>query len=374
MEHMFTRVQLHTMLLAAYLSIMLTACDHSTTIPTASPESNNGSSPPQVQIGKLEQTQISEPIYSTGTVVAHKTTSIVPLVGGLIEEIFVKVGDRVEQGDPLLRLRQREFELSVVRLTHARDLAQAELEDAQRDLDNAIKLSKREAFSQEQLDDRRTRVSVSMSQLGIAETNLSAAQQDLEDSFVKAPFRGVITKRFVDEGSFVPSVMRSESPVLQIQKIDIVVVVLFVPEIHLASISPGMRGVVHIPSLDQTFESSVVLINDSHDLKTRTIEVRIGIANPDYLIKPGLFVEVELYPEPHYAQILPPESIIGIGQDTHVLVMEDGKAKRVDLTVKELSDGRLELLSELDPGANIIADKQRHTLEPGYPVTVDTPP
>jgi multidrug efflux pump subunit AcrA (membrane-fusion protein) len=168
--------------------------------------------------------------------------------------------------------------------------------------------------------------------------------------------------------------MRSESPVLQIQKIDIVVVVLFVPEIHLASISPGMRGVVHIPSLDQTFESSVVLINDSHDLKTRTIEVRIGIANPDYLIKPGLFVEVELYPEPHYAQILPPESIIGIGQDTHVLVMEDGKVKRVDLTVKGLSDGRLELLSELDPGANIIADKQRHTLEPGYPVTVDTPP
>ena len=361
----------HKFLLAGCLLSVLAACDHSTTKPAAGPESNDTARLPQIQIGRPEQVHISEPILATGSVFAHKTTNIVPLVGGLIEEIRVNVGDRVDQGAPLIRLRQAEFDLSVKRLAYARDLAKSELEDALRNWDNANRLREREVISQETLDALETRVAVSTSKLGMAEVNLSLAQQELTDSIVKAPFRGVITKRFVDEGAFVPSVMRSESPVVQLQKIDIVIVQIFVPETYLTSVSPGMRAIVHIPSLGQTFESRVALINDNHELNTRNIELRIGIANPDYVIKPGLFAVVKLYPEAREIRILPPESLLGAGQDRHVLTVEDGKVQRMNVAVKALTDGSLELLSELDPDTNIIVGTQRHTLEPGNPVTVD---
>ena len=68
--------------------------------PAAGPESNDTARLPQIQIGRPEQVHISEPILATGSVFAHKTTNIVPLVGGLIEEIRVNVGDRVDQGAP----------------------------------------------------------------------------------------------------------------------------------------------------------------------------------------------------------------------------------------------------------------------------------
>ena len=289
--------------------------------------------PVTVDAGTLTRIDVAEPIFATGSVFAHKTTNIVPKVGGLIEEIYVAVGDKVEQGDPLVRLRQDDFELNVERLTHARNLARAELEDAERDLNSAVHLSRKEVFSKEQLEDRQTRVSVSKSKLGIAEADLSQTLNELRDSIVHAPYRGVITQRFVDEGAFVPSVMRSERPVLQIQKIDIVVILLAIPERHLSKIEVGMPGTVHIPSLDTTYDSEVVLINDRLDLKTRTMDVRLGIRNPEYIIKPGLFTEVELITQARTALILPSESVLGTAEDRFVYVIENGKAIRKSVRV-----------------------------------------
>ncbi len=325
-----------------------------------------------VETASLTRVDLAESIVVTGSVLASKTTNLVPTVGGLIEEIYVKVGDKVEQGDPLLQLRQSDFELNVERLTHARDLARAELEDAERDLDSAVHLSRKEVFSKEQLEDRQTRVSVSKSKLGIAEADLAKMLKELEDSIVRAPYRGVITKRFVDEGAFVPTVMRSERPVLQIQKIDIVVILLSIPERHLSKIKVGMPGQVHIPSLSTTYDSEVVLINDRLDLKTRTIDVRLGLRNPDYTIKPGLFAKVELTPQSRAALILPSESVLGTTEDHFVYVIENGKAIRKPVQVSELQDGRLELVSGLDRSATIIVGQSRHQLQGDIPVEVES--
>ena len=60
------------------------------------------------------------------------------MVGGLIEEIYVNVGSRVEEGQPLLRMRQKDFEINVLRLSEAKRLAEAEYRDAERDLEHAI--------------------------------------------------------------------------------------------------------------------------------------------------------------------------------------------------------------------------------------------
>ncbi len=312
--------------------------------------------------------QLIEPIFSTGTVVAQKSTDLVPMVGGLIEEIYVAVGDRVEQGQPLLRMRKKDFQIEVDRLMQGTMLAEAELQDAERDLANAITLNNKDVYSTEQLDDRRTRVDVTAAKLGIAQALLLEAEKKLDDSVMRAPYRGVITRRNVDEGAYVPSVMRSGNPLLQIQKIDVMVALLFIPEAHLRSIKLGTLGQINIPSLDQTYDSEIHLINDRLQLKTRTIELRLLIANEDYLIKPGLFIEVKLMPKARTAIIIPADAVKGLGSDRYLYIVKEGAAAHRQVKVRELEDGRLELISGIDPEDRIIIGPDRYIVRDKMPV------
>ncbi|MEP4147059.1 MAG: efflux RND transporter periplasmic adaptor subunit [Halioglobus sp.] len=368
----FVTTTLFTILLA---TSMLAGCDGELSSHESKAETTpDTSSPVNVTTAMPEYTSLSEPIFVTGTVLARRTTSITPMVGGLIEEIFVNVGSRVEKGQPLLRMRQKDFEIKVSRVSEARRLAEAEHKDAKRDLDNAIALEKKKALSAELLDDRRTRVEVTEAKLGIADANLAETQKELEDSITRAPYRGVITKRHVDEGAYVPSIMRSERPVLQIQQIDVMVAVVLVPESHLNAIEIGTPGKVRIPSMNQTFESKVALINDRIDHKTRTIDVRLGIPNEDYAIKPGLFIEVELKPTPRQALVLPPEATTGSGSSRRVLLVEDGVVSQREVQVRELRDGRIEVIGGITAEAVLIVGPSMRSVSPGSKVIIEERP
>lgn len=331
-------------------------------------EAPDSSSPVTVTTATPEYLSLSEPIFVTGTIHARRTTNITPMVGGLIEEVFVDVGSRVEKGQPLLRMRQKDFEVKVSRVFEARLLAQAEHEDAERDLDNAIALERSKALSAELLDDRRTRVEVTKAKLGIADANLTEMQKEMDDSIARAPYRGVITHRYVDEGAYVPALMRSERPVLQIQEIDVMVAVVLVPETHLNAIELGTPGNVHIPSMHETYESEVLLINDRIDHKTRTIEVRLGIPNTDYAIKPGLFIEVELAPRARQALVLPSVATTGSGSRRRVLVVESGVVRQREVQVRELGDGQLELVNGIGADAVLVVGKSMRNVSDGSTV------
>lgn len=361
-------IQTVSVVLAAAI---LLSCNSEPKSEKTSPETvPQSSSPIEVTIATPEIVELSEPIFITGTILARRTTNITPLVGGLIEEIFVNVGARVNEGEPLFRMRQKDFEVRVSGLSEARRLAQAEYEDAERDLKNALALKEKQAVSAELLDDRLTQVEISSAKLGIANANLAEGQKDMDDSVTRAPYRGVITQRNMDEGSYIPSIMRSDISVLQIQEIGVMVALVLVPEAHLNTIKLGTPGKVHIPSMNKIYESEVALINDRIDSKTRTIDVRLGIPNTDYSIKPGLFIEVELMPPPRKALVLPPETTTGSGDRRRVLIVKNSVVSQGEVEVRELADGRLEVVQGISPNTVLIVGPSRHSLSPGSRVTI----
>ncbi len=327
----------------------------------------------RVEVLQPKQSEIVEPIFVTGTVLAVKTTDIVPLVGGMVEEIMVRVGDRVKKGQALLRMRQRDFEIKVERLRQAVRLAAAEQRNARVDLENATALVKKGGLSQEQLDDRRTRYESTTAQRGIAQADLAEAELALTDATTRAPYDGVITQRNVDEGAFVSSFMRTSEPVMQIQKIDIMVAVIFVPEVHLGSIKLGTPGKITIPGLNKSYKSEVALINDRLDLQTRSIDVRLGIQNADYAIKPGLFIEVELYPDARGALTLPKDTVRGLGGDRYVFVVENGRAKRRSVDIRELENGQVEILSGIEESDMVIQGSSLNLIQDNARVTYGAP-
>jgi len=322
-----------------------------------------------VSLTLARNSEVFEPIFATGTIRADKTTDISPIVSGLVESVFVNVGDRVEQGQELFKLRQIEIQLKVNQLTHALTLAKAELNNSRKDVNTNRGLRKRGAVSQEILDNTLTRHEIVNAKLGIAESQLAEAKQVLTDTISRAPYSGVITSRDINEGSYIRNMPGASRTALQIQKIDRVEALVSIPEKFLSRIRLGTPAKIFVDGLNRSFDSQIDIINDRVDHLSRSIEIRLGIANPDYEIKPGLFVRVELYPPGRTAMVLPRHAIKG-GATPFVFVNNHGFADKVSVAINELESEKVEVLKGLPVGAQVITGSNLAKITSGASIQV----
>ncbi|HAC59523.1 efflux RND transporter periplasmic adaptor subunit [Parvibaculum sp.] len=322
--------------------------------------------------------ELMEPVTGTGTIAAHKTTVLGPRVDGIIEEIMVRVGDRVTKDQPLFRTRDTEWKLRVAELENQVKLATAEAANMQKAFARAAELHGKGFVSNGKLDDARAARDAADAKLGIARAQHSAAQQALDDCVVTAPFDGVITRRDVDEGKFMATRMGSMGPsqggVLEIMKIDIVAAIVNVPEIHLSKFKVGTKGRIFLDGIDKSYDSYVAIINDRIDPVTRAVEVRLPIANEDYSVKPGLFARAEIYPDPRVALVMPRAALMGTEAQRHVFVNENGSAKRVPVTMRQIDATRVEVLSGLEEGDKVLFGPNAPLLLEGSPLKIESDP
>jgi RND family efflux transporter MFP subunit len=325
--------------------------------------------PPAVQarIVRAELQEISEPIIGTGTLEADKQVDIGPRVDGIIQEIFVQVGDRVEAGAKLFRTRDVEYRIRVEEAEYALRLASAEAGKTRNELARAEQLFRSDVVSIEQIEAMRTADDAARARRGQAETALARARQELADTLVVAPYPGSITRRFADEGLMLRTMLSSGSAVVQLMKLDVVVAVARVPEVHLRRIRPGTPARLQVEGLDGVFESEVAIVSDRVDPGSRSIEVRVPIRNPDLALKPGQFAKLELVPDPQRVLVIERGAVHGHASNRYVLVPRDGRAMRRDVAVRDLDAQRLEILSGLEPGGEVLVAPAGAQLEAGAP-------
>ncbi len=324
----------------------------------------------------VEQVSIEQPIVGTGTMAPLQSTDLGPRVDGIIEEIFVRVGQRVSKDDPLFRTRDTELKLKVTELENELKLASATAKEASRDYNRITKLNKRGNASAGALDKSRAAHESAQARLGIAEAKLGQIKQSLEDALVTAPFDGVITARNVHEGTFMATRMggggmMGPSGVVQIMEIHIVAAIVDVPEVHLSKFGVGTRAKVIIDGLNDEFESEVHRINDYIDPIKRTIEVRIGIANDDYRIKPGSFARALIYPPAQEVLTLPRGAVLGFEDQRYVFVEVDGVAKRRPVRTAQLDAERVIVIDGLAQGEEVLSGPGLRTLVEDDPVVLE---
>ena len=356
-----------TSILAALLALLV-ACGQTDAgdVPT--------SQEPALDVWAVEVTQeaIAQPIIGTGSIAAHKTSNIGPRVDGIIEEILVRVGDRVESGAPLFRSRDTDYRILVKEAQHSLRLARAEARKATRDRKRIEKLSSEGVASSEQLDTVRTDDEIAAARLGAAQTALERAEQNLADTVVVAPYPGVITARLVDEGVMMRTMLSGNSHVVQLMKTDIVAAIVQVPALHLANIRLGTPATLHIDGLPDPYEGEVLILNDRVDRKSRAFEVRIPIENNDFAVKPGLFVRAELRPEPRKALVVERRAVLGTNGSRHVFLSENSVATKRAVEVRDLDAARLEVVSGLTAGDQVLAGPSLPRLVEGTPIVIRT--
>lgn len=315
-------------------------------------------SPPStgVTVTRVIEVEHVEPIMATGTIAAKQSSNIGPLVEGVVEEIFVRVGDRVQKGDKLFRMRDVDYKRLVREAEASLDVAKAKYAQARRSFDRTKRLAEQGHISESGLDIARTELDVSRAGVNQAAAILETAQQQLRDTVVTAPFDGTVTARYIDEGVFMTnrSMGGGQSSVLELQEAHIVAGIMRAPESALPRLRLGQKAHLFIPGYDTPFESTVFIINDKIDSESRTVEFRLPVMNPDYSIKSGQFARAVVFPDPMKILVLPREAVRGSLASAYVIQIVDGKAHRKSVSVEQLDATRVRVSEGLEAGDIVV--------------------
>ncbi len=164
------------------------------------------------------------------------------------------------------------------------------------------------------------------------------------------------------------------SGVVQLMDLSIVGAIVTAPEPELKRLRVGQRAVVTVDATAQTYETQLHVINDKIDWQTRSVELRLAIANPGYEIKPGSFVRAEIFPDPREAMTLERRAVLGPEGGRYVYVARDGKAARMPVKTRDLDATRVEIVEGLAEADQVLAGPALARIYDGAAVTIVVAP
>ena len=229
-----------------------------------------------VRVIKVQTYTIERTLQFTGTIQPWKKTNLGAQVPGTIRKIFVEPGDRVKKDDLLVQMDDAQLTQSRVRY----ELAKLDYERMKPLLDEG---------------------SISPSQLDKIKGNYEAAKAGyeliLENTRIRAPFSGVISSKWMDEGevfTLMPGPAGSPT-ILTLMQTDRVKILITISESELPQIKNGLKAQVKVDILpDKIFYGTISRIDPAVDPITRTFQAEIKLDNKSGELYPGMFARVQV--------------------------------------------------------------------------------
>ncbi len=329
-----------------------------------------------VTTAKVERAEISTPIIATGNIAPVRMTDIGPSVDGIIAEVMVKVGDVVKKNQVLFRTRDVDVKLQIRELEQQVALARAQNTNTRLEVERQSALKSGGWVSQSRMDTTRTNAAVTAAQLGVWEARLASARQQLSDTIVRAPYDGVITRKDVYEGRYMATrfgggMGGGASGVVQIMDIADVAPIVNLPETYLSQIELGLSAKIHVDGIEKPFDARILVVNHRVDDRTRSVEVRFAIENKDLKIKPGLFCRAEIMPPARKVLVVERKAILGSEGARFAYVAQDGRARKITLSTRDLDGLLVEVTSNVPEGTMLLSGPRLSQLADGMAVRVE---
>ena len=297
-------------------------------------------------------------LAAVGSLRAVNGVQIANEVPGVVEEVLFESGQKVEQGQLLVRLDAATDEAALNTLRADAQLAASEFR-------RISELLTKRAVSQAEFDAAKAHM-----ESAAARVTEQAAQ--LEKKSLRSPFTGIVGLRQVDLGEYLPA----GSPVVEINMLDPIYVEYTVSEKELAKIAVDHTVEMTVAAVpEQVFTGVVSAINTSVNPETRTVRVRATIANPDHTLKPGMFASVRTLSPNDRELVTVPQTAISYntyGNFVYVLAKNDQGGlvtERRSVVTGEIRDGAVEIIDGLNNGEQLVKTGLLR-LRAGQPVAV----
>jgi len=262
---------------------------------------------------------------------ASESVSIRSRVGGYLDKIAFKDGQIVQQGDLLFEIDERPFITTLNEASAQLTVAKSTLVYAQAQFDRVNSLVTSGSQSVSTLDDRRRELESAQANLGGLQASVERAKLDLIYSKIKAPIGGRIDRHLISTGNLVQADQTELTTIVSLDPIDFY---FDVDERRLLNYAEtarkngnylqdgggGLKVSVRLGDSNQSrFDGTVDFASNSLDPATGTLRLRARLANPDYILQPGLFGRVEIAGSNVYSAMLIPDEAIGTDQNERVV-------------------------------------------------------
>ena len=341
-----------------------------------------------VEASPAERGVLVQRVSSQGRVHSYEQAEVINEVAGKLVKLLVRDGDRVEQGQVLAHVDDREYKVAFAdakaqylagqadlveyNLSFAGEGGEEKRAEALKDLETQYKAKKigddeyrRQKFllEMEHLRSGNLREEVlSAKHLATAEGALERARINLEKCLVRAPFSGTIFGVEVSQGSY----LNGSTKIAQIVNMRELVVKAKVLESEIGQVYQGRPARIHFTALpDLGFvEGKVRAISPFVNEEDKTVETIIEISGQDPRIRPGMFAEVDIDSQIYEDKLLVPKEAVLLRDDRKLIfkVSDDMRAKWVYVTTGVENDELVEIVSgKLEPG-NMVLTSNHFTM------------
>ncbi|HEY7840275.1 MAG TPA: efflux RND transporter periplasmic adaptor subunit [Gammaproteobacteria bacterium] len=340
--------------------------------------------PPEVTVAEVLSREITDWDRYVGRLRAVQEVEVRARVSGYLESVNFREGAIVEQGQLLFVIDPRPNQAALKAAEAEVTVAETRLRLAETQRTRAERLFKSKTIPEEEFDIRTEERREAAAALDAARAALESARLDLEFTQIKAPISGRISRALVTPGNLVSGGTENSTLLTTIVSLDPIHVYVTADEqayLHYRRMDqegrrPSSRDVPNPVRLklsdEESFSHEGVMdfVDNQVDEGTGTMLGRAVFANPDYLLTPGMFAEVELLGEGPYDAVLVPDAAIGNDQARRFVYVVGGNnvAERRYVVPGRLH-GNLRVIREgLNPGDRVVINGIQR-VRPGEPVT-----
>ena len=370
----------------------------------------SSANPPQsVTLATAQLATLEDIITLTGTVVPRELVQVAPSLSGLrIEEMWVKVGDRVQAGQIIATLDNSLFRTALAQAEANLAQAQAQItqlearlaqasivrQAARTDINRYSRLYQQGAISQAQLDERQIQSAATQEGIAVIAANLDSAhanvaskladiqriQTQLDQTAVISPVSGTIAQKLSTIGSVANGPLYS---IIENAQLDLVVKPT---QAQLSNVEVGTPALVETAGTNSDrLRSSVYAIEPTLDAQNRQATVKIDLANAP-VVKPGMFLQADLVTQRRRGVVVPAKAVIAqpdgsalvytlSASESGISQNSTGKAIATPVKIAQIpnSADRVEILSGLAAGDRVVVSGANY-LQDGDSVSLSSSP
>jgi multidrug efflux system membrane fusion protein len=328
-----------------------------------------GPLPIPVTIQTIQNSDFPVYLNGLGIVQPYDTVTVRSRVDGQVIKVGFRQGQMVNEGDLLVQIDPRPFQAALEMAQAKKAQDEANLKNAQLDLERYSALAKQDYASRQQLDTQQAKVDQLNAQIKGDQASIDNAQTQLSYTTIRSPLSGKTGFRLIDPGNIVHAT--DQTGIVTIVKLQPISVVFTAPEENVGQINKALAaGTVPVIALssDSTKtlgQGHLALVDNQVDQASGTIHMKATFQNQDDALWPGLSVATRLLVDTRKNILVAPNDAIQHGPNGlyAFVVNKDNKVEKHDIEVGEEGASQTVVRKGLASGDRVVTSGQYRLTE-----------
>ena len=315
-------------------------------------ELNENPQLPIVQVVSIKPSQFDHYIQVQGSVKSDQLINILPEFSGIIKNIYVKSGDQVKKGDPLVKIDDGGLKEQLSQLEIKFELTKTTFERQKR-------LWEQKIGSEIQFLETK-------SMFEAQKQAINQLKKQIQKTLIQAPFKGTIDNVIVKLGEVV---YPGRSNLMMLLNMDNLYVESNVPEKYISSIKVGNKAILEFPLIGKSVSTIIRQSGNYIHPINRTFKIEMDIKSVDFGVKPNLNSKVRINDYSNKKALMINQNIISVDSNNEEFVYKLYSKNNKDYVSKTTietgkSDGKnIEVISGLNQGDFIVSEGIRKLVD-----------